>query len=218
MQGDLPIRPRGISIRPHRSHRTLRAHPAAQLVNFAILLAGLAGTYAFVQLVWPITSGIATAAVADGAQGVSTAGDVFLGIVSTIPSPHLPSLDIRFMLTVAGACASLVLINRLIPHSRHPLRLWIDGNLLVLMIVAIVAFFSGQLAYDGPSFMLLVERTSVLMLLVAPVFCAVVTALLPFSILEKIGMLLLLIVLDLLFATVRLAAFALVVAHFGAIS
>lgn len=55
------------------------------------------------------------------------------------------------------------------------------------------------------------------MILTVPIFSGMVSAFLPFSIVERIGMVVLTVMFDMVFAAVRIIAFALLTARFGSI-
>jgi hypothetical protein len=103
-------------------------------------------------------------------------------------------------------------------RKRSPLVLWIFGNVIVLMLTALWYFFEGSAAYDGPTFMLLLERTSVLMILAAPIFSVIVAALLPFNVVERSAMFVMLVALNFVMSLLRIAAFAILLAHFGVLA
>jgi hypothetical protein len=189
----------------------------SRVLSAITLLVGLAATYAFLFYVWPLATDRAAALVAPA--GVTTSvHDTFVNIVGTIAVPQLPPLSLMGALTVAGVCAVVLLLGALLPGRQAPLRLWFSANVLVLLLTALWAFFAGNVAYDGATFMQLVSRTSLLMVLAAPIFAVIVAALLPFSFAERIAMFVMLVSLDFAIALVRLAAFPLLVARFGTLA
>jgi|GEM_PF-4388850 hypothetical protein len=206
-----------LGTRPHRAHRTLLPG-IPWLRGIASLVLGLVGTYYFLLVSWPMLMG-ETTRIADSTGRMTTPMiDKLIGITNLIPVPAMPSLNLWAMLWIAGVSAGLLILNSILPYRNVPVRYWIGANLAVLILSAVYAFFVGRIAYDGAAFMALVERTSILMILCAPVFIAFVAALLPFSFVELTSMLVLMVVFDTIFAVVRVTAFALVVSRFGPIA
>jgi hypothetical protein len=204
--------------RPHRSHRTLASNGLQWLRGILTLAIGLILSFLFLRAVWPPLMNATVAVVDSSGRMVAPLKDSLLGISNAIPVPRLPLLNLTTMLWIAGVCAVLLIVTSLIPGRATPLRYWFSANLVVLMLSALYAFFAGRVAYDGASYMALVERTSLLILLCAPCFVGFVAALLPFTILELAEMLVLMLVSDVIFGVIRIAAFALVVSRFGAIA
>lgn len=206
-----------VTARPHRSHRTLRAARASWLYGVLSLLVGVAVTYVLLQTFWPSATA-AIASLLDRAQLIPTSAmDSFVGINATLAIPQLPATSLAGVLAVAIICASVLVAGALLPGRGKPLRYWVLANVLILMFTALWAFFTGNVAYDGAAFMQLLSRTTVLMVLSAPIFAAVVSSLLPFSAFERIALTVLLVLCDAAIALVRLAAFPLLVARFGAV-
>ncbi|HVA37149.1 MAG TPA: hypothetical protein VNJ51_06020 [Candidatus Dormibacteraeota bacterium] len=205
-------------IRPHRSHRTLRVTPAGWIFSALTLVLGLIVTYVALRQYWPWLMEGVNAVLASSGVSSAPVADRFLGISASVPVPLLPSLSVTGSLWVAAACAVLMVLGALVPNRRSPFYYWLGANLFVLMLTALFAFFVGRLAYDGATFMLLVERTSLLMILCAPIFSGIVSVLLPFSVLERLSLLVFTVVLDVILSLVRIAAFSLLVARFGAIA
>jgi hypothetical protein len=129
--------------------------------------------------------------------------------------PGAATVSAAAALTIAVGAALLLAILSILPNDRNPLRYWISANLLVLFGSALFIYFTGRVGYDAATFMLLVERTSVLVILCAPAFLSIISILLPFSFLERFGMVVAVVLVDMVFATVRVAAFALFAATFG---
>ena len=209
--------PGRVTIRPHRSHRTLRVSRASWIASIVTLPLGVLVAYGILVTLWPrATEWIGSLLVGNTAVS-ALAQDNFFWIPSTVPVPNLPPLSLMGALTVAGVCAVIVVLVGLL-RQNSPLPLWFQANLIVLMLTALWAFFEGRVAYDGPTFMFLLERTSVLMILSSPIFAVVVSALLPFSPLERIVMFCMLIALCFVMSLLRLAAFALILGHVGVIA
>ncbi|MDE2572365.1 MAG: hypothetical protein KGM44_07585 [bacterium] len=174
-------------------------------------------TYLALRLYWPPLLQDVVRLLAGNSSMAPPIADSFIDIAANVPVPQLPALSVAGSLWVAAVCALLIVLGALFSNRRSPFYYWLGANLIVLLLAALYAFFFGRMAYDGGSFMLLVERTSLLMIICGPIFAAVVSALLPFSLPERLAMLVLVVVLDAAFALVRIAAFALLVARFGAI-
>ncbi len=206
-----------LGARPHRSHRTLLPG-VPWLRGIATLVLGLVGTYAFLRVGWPTLMDETTLVTDSTGRMSKPLIDTLLGITNHIPVPMMPTLNASMMLSVAAVCGVLLILNSILPYRHAPIRYWIAANIVVLLLSALYAFFTDRIAYDGASFMALVERTSILMMLCAPIFIAFVAALLPFTFVELTTMLVLIVVFDAFFAVVRISAFALLVSHFGPIA
>jgi len=217
MGAGLLISERSAAIRPHRSHRKLRVHAGTFVVNIVLHVVALIATYFALRELWPIVTQAVVNVVSDTVSGMPTVTDSFLGLNAIVPAPLLARLNVHEMLWTAIVSAILLVAGRFTPWRRWPLALWFSANLMVLLLVSLYAFFAGKLAYDGAIFMMLVERTSLMMILCAPIFCAFVTGLLPFSFAEKLGFVIFAVAFDIVISAVRLAASALLVARFGAI-
>jgi hypothetical protein len=203
--------------RPHRSHRTLaHGHPWARAITTLIL--GLVATYVFLRFAWPPLMGQVVAVTDSSGRMIAPFHDALIGVANMVPVPELPLLNLSSMLWIAGVCALILVVTSFIPGRNTPVRYWVCANAVVLMLSALYAFFAAHVAYDGTSFMLLVERTSLLMILCAPIFLAFVAALLPFTVGELALMLVLMVLSDTIFAALRISAFALIVSHTGAIA
>ncbi|HET9030685.1 MAG TPA: hypothetical protein VFN49_10950 [Candidatus Aquilonibacter sp.] len=206
-----------VTIRPHRSYRTLRVSQGSWIGTLATLPVGLAVAYTFLTLALPKATAAVFTWLSANTPLHTSVEDNFLWIGSTVPAPSLPPLSVVGALDVAGGCVALVIAIGLL-RQNTPLALWFQANVIVLMFSALWAFFEGRVGYDGPTFMLLIERTSVIMILCSPVFAVIVSALLPFSSLERALMLVGLVAVGFVLALVRLAAFALLLTHFGVIA
>jgi hypothetical protein len=204
--------------RPHRAHRTLAAHGKPWVRGIASLIAGVLLTYVFLRLVWPPLMDVVVRTAGASGRMLAPFNDSLIGITNPVPVPVLPLFDLSNMLWIAGICAVVLVVTSFIPLRSTPLRYWISANAAVLLLSALYAFFAAHVGYDGASFMLLTERTSILMILCAPVFIAFVAALLPFSVFELAGMLVLMVASDTIFAAMRITAFALAVSHTGSVA
>lgn len=206
------------AVRPHRSHRTLRVTRFSFLLNAIALIVAVVLTYVALYYAWPAATGSVTNLLQNLGFVTASASDTYVNLAQTLPIPDLPVLSVIRALIVAGVCALLLIAGSLIPGNKTPVRFWILVNLLILMITALWGFFTGRVAYDAVGFMQLVGRTSMLMILAAPVFAIVVAALLPFSFLERLFMVVASVALDFVIALIRLAAFPLLLARFGTIA
>ncbi len=206
-----------VTIRPHRSYRTLRVSRVSWLGSAVTLPIGVLLAYAALLVLWPRATAWMSALLAQSTPITRNVPDNFLFIASTVPIPNLPPLSVFGALDVAGLCAAAILLAGFYAKKNAPLPLWIIGNLIVLLITALWAFFEGRAGYDGPTYMLLLERTSVIMILCSPIFAVVVAALLPFTLLERVTLFTLLIALDFFMSVLRLAVFALILTHTGVI-
>jgi hypothetical protein len=189
--------------------------PFIALVSVLTVIFGVLGTYAFLWLVWPPAMRLASSIAALARPSIGTVGDTFVGIHQIVPAPIVPQVDVHTALWVACISAVLLIINVALPGRYTPLRSWISANFILLVLGALYGFFVQKMAYDGATFMILVARTSMIMMLVAPMFTALMMLLLPFSLLERILMVVFCVLLDGIFSVVRVVAFALFVARFG---
>ena len=208
--------PARVTIRPHRSYRTLRVSRVSWLANAVTLPIGVLLAYAVLLLGWPRATAWISVLLAQNTPVTQNVADNFLWIGSTVPVPNLPPLSVMGALDVAGLCAAAIVVAGLFKKN-SPLPLWIMGNILVLLVTSLWAFFEGRVAYDGPTYMLLLERTSVIMILCAPIFSVIVSALLPFNTIERTAMFVMLIGIDFFMSVLRLAVFALLLTHTGVI-
>lgn len=206
-----------VTIRPHRSYRTLRVSRISWLASVVTLPVGVMLAYATLLLGWPRATAWVSAIVLHGTPVKYAVQDNFLWIGSTVPVPYLPALSVIGALDVAGVCVAILVVAGAL-RKQSPLPLWVMGNVLVLLFTALWAFFEGRVAYDGPTYMLLVERTSVIMILCAPIFSVIVSALLPFNVVERGAMFVMLIGMDFGMSVLRLAAFALLLTRFGVLA
>ena len=209
--------PGRVTIRPHRSHRTLRVSRASWIGTLVTLPLGMLIAYGVLVTLWPRATDWISSLLVGNTSVSGLVQDNFLWIPSTVPVPNLPPLQIMGALAVAGVCLVIVVLGGLL-RQNSPLPLWIQANLIVLMLTALWAFFEGRVAYDGPTFMLLLERTSVIMILASPIFAVIVSALLPFSAFERASMFVMLIALCFCMSLLRLSAFALILGHVGVIA
>ena len=201
--------------RPFRSHRTLRMGFANAVFSLGAFLVGLAGAYGAAVYAWAPCMRFATSLVTP--SGTMSLADTYLGIVYVVPAPFMPAVSEATAIWTAAACALLLLASAVLPAGRTPLRYWINANLLVLGGSALYVFFHGTVGYDAAPFMLLMARTGLLTIAAIVPFLMVVSALLPLTFLERAGMFVCGLLLALAVCTVRIAAFALFLQHFGAI-
>ncbi|MDH2909117.1 MAG: hypothetical protein HKL92_02450 [Candidatus Eremiobacteraeota bacterium] len=206
-----------VTIRPHRSHRTLRVNAKSWTSSGLTVVIGVAATYAVLQALWPRIIAMLSRLLSLSGVTSSREADFYLGIHTRVPVPSFPAVSVELSLKLAGICALLLLVVSVLPLGKSPLRYWINANIFVLLLTSLYAFFTGTAAYGNSTFMLLVERTSILMILTVPIFSGMVSAFLPFSIVERVGMVVLTVMFDMVFAAVRIIVFALLTARFGSI-
>jgi hypothetical protein len=204
--------------RPHRAHRTLVSNGMHWVRGVVSLVIGLVLSYLFLRFAWPPLINATVGAVDGSGRMLAPMNDSLIGIRNAIPVPRMPLLNLTTMLWIAGVCFVLLIVTSILPGRNAPLRYWLSANVAMLLISALYAFFAGHVAYDGASYMALVERTSLLVVLCAPCFIAFVAALLPFTAAELAAMLVFMVLSDTIFAIVRIAAFAFAVSRFGAIA
>jgi len=144
--------------------------------------------------------------------------DTYLGIAYSVAVPVMPAVDAAAALWTAAGCGLVVFASAVLPGQRNPVRYWLNANALVLGGSALYAFFHGTVGYDAAPFMVLVTRTGLLTIAVAVPFLTAISMLLPLSIVERLAMLACALAFELAIYIVRVAAFALVLAHFGSIT
>ncbi len=185
------------------------------LSTLVVFVLGVAATYALLYYTWPSLMLEAGRWAAMGLPMHPPQTDTYAGITYTVLVPSVGYLSGQTALIVAAASALLLAIMSILPNERTPLRYWVSANLLLLFGSALFIYFTGRVGYDGATFMLLVERTSILVVLCAPAFLTIIAVMLPFSLFERIGMVFAVVAVDLLFAVVRVAAFALLAGTIG---
>lgn len=196
-------------IRPFRSHRTLEMRPGMWLSTAIVFVVGVVGTYLLLRYGWPPLMEQANHLANLGIAMHAPQTDTYVGITYTVLSPGAAYVSAQAALLIAVGSAILLALLSVLPNERNPLRYWVSANLLVLFGSALFIYFTGRVGYDGETFMLLVERTSLLVILCAPAFLSIVSMLLPFSFAERFGMVVAVVVVDTAFSVVRVAAFAL---------
>lgn len=210
--------PGRVTIRPHRSYRTMRVSRASWIQSALTLPLGVVSAYIVLLYAWPrATAWFASMLVRGAAPIAGTIQDSFFNIVSVVPVPIIPPLEVRASLNVAGICVVIIIVVGML-KKYSPLPLWFQANVIALMLTSLWAFFNGAVAYDGPTFMLLLERTSVLMLLASPIFAVVVASLLPFSPIERAAMFIMLVAFPFAMSVLRLGAFAMLLTRFGVLA
>ena len=201
--------------RPFRSHRTFRTGSVDAILSLAAAIAGLAAAFAVMRYAWaPCMQFAAQSALGSAAHIVT---DTYLGIAYSVAVPVMPAVDAATALWTAAACGLVVFASAVLPGQRNPVRYWLNANALVLGGSALYAFFHGTVGYDAAPFMVLVTRTGLLTIAVAVPFLTAISMLLPLSIFERLTMLACALAFELAVYIVRVAAFALVLAHFGSI-
>ena len=185
------------------------------LSTLVVLVLGVAATYALLYFTWPQLMLEAGRLAAMGLPMHAPETDTYAGITYIVLVPTVAYVSGQTALIVAAASALLLGIMSILPNERTPLRYWVSANLLLLFGSALFIYFTGRVGYDGATFMLLVERTSILVVLCAPAFLTIVAVMLPFSLAERIGMVVAVVAVDLVFAFVRVSAFALLAGTVG---
>jgi hypothetical protein len=205
-------------VRPFRSHRTLQVRPGMWLSTLVVFIIGVAGTYGLMRLAWPHLMDFAGRVTGNAVSMLQPVDDNYLGIPYIVLVPGTVGTGSSIVLAVVGMAALALTLMAVMPNNRTPLRYWVAANVMALMGSALFLFFNGHVGYDSQTFMLLVERTSILMIVCAPAFLAIISILLPFSFLERLSMVAIIVVTDMLFATVRVSAFAVLDAQFGGLA
>jgi hypothetical protein len=189
--------------------------PARGLIESAVLLViGALSTYGLLRMTWSRAIDF-IAAIAPSADSFVRAHDRYLGLQFDILVPVEPGISARAVLLLIGACVTILAIALLYNRHRNPARYWLCSFALVLLSAACYALFNARVAYDPSAFMVLVERTGIVTALCAPVFAGLASALLPFSLFDRITMLVLMVSADISFSLVRILAFGSIVSNLG---
>jgi hypothetical protein len=187
------------------------------LSTLAVFIISVVGSYALLYYVWPPLMEEAGRIASLGMALHAPQVDSFVGITYTVLSPTAANVSGQAALIIGVVCILLLGILGLLPNDRNPLRYWISANLLAMFGSAMFIYFNGRVGYDAATFMLLVERTSILVILCAPAFLSIISIMLPFSFAERLGMVVAVVGVDLVFALIRISSFALLASTFDGI-
>lgn len=180
----------------------------------AAFILGLLAAYALLLFAWEPGMRFAATLVSGSSIAAAPELDRYLGIAYTVIVPVMPALKAPDVLWTASACGLIVLACAVLPGQRL-LTYWLVANAAVLGGSALYAFFSGSVGYDAAPFMTLVARTSLVCIGAAPLFLTLVSMLLPFSFVERAIMIACALACEFVLAVLRIAAFALLLGHFG---
>jgi hypothetical protein len=204
------------AFRPHRSYR----RPAS------LARAGWWTSLALtpvVQAAAVLTRGTFARFLTRGAGALVPGGgarfghDLYLGVRLVPITVNGPSLTRQTLVLWISACAGglFVLIRR--RRLPAPLRFIGVANLGLVGATACYLLFMGRLGYDPAAFSALYVRTSLTIWLIVPVFMGMVALTLPFTVLERIGLVLFCLAYEGAFATVRYAVFVWVLGEVGSV-
>jgi hypothetical protein len=211
---------RGIhhDIAPHRSYRNLpigakailTTIPAVVIVELLVVLCAQ----------WCLNAMSNVAFFASRYEGVPARpfADPFLFVTL-----HPMTFDIRHsdwleLLVVMLVCAIIIVGLSVWREIAAPVRFFINLNALLIGGAAIFLFLAGHLGYDSAAFSQLMLRTALLTWLVIPVFVGFFAVLFPFSIMERIGFILLTVAWDVPLSIVRYTCFIAILGKTGPIA
>jgi hypothetical protein len=138
--------------------------------------------------------------------------DLFPLIIGEIP-PLAPEAAVLWL---AGSAVALGLVW-LAKWIAPPIWYLLAFNLALLAASALYLAFAGRLGYDAAEFSRLYLRTVVLVWLITPLFTAALSLTLPFSALERAGLVVLTLAYGIVFSAVRYALFAWLLTRMGAV-
>ena len=211
---------RGInqSIPPHRSYRNLpfsrtalfSTIPAVLVVELCVILVA--------QGALDLMSGFALAGTRFAGIHVRSFADPFLFVTLHPMTFEMRHGDWFELLVVTLVCALIVVGLSFWKALVAPLRFFINLNALLIGGAALYLFLTGHLGYDSAAFSQLMLRTALVTWLVIPVFVAFFASLFPFTVVERIGFIVLTVAWDIPLSVVRYACFILILVQTGAIA
>src|SRR5215510_8925514 len=144
--------------------------------------------------------------------------DHFLGVpLFPLVFGTIPPLNYRVVLLwLAGSVAAMIVVASL-RRMAAPLRYLIIYNLVLVAGSAFYLLFTGHIGYDAEEFSRLYLRTVVTIWLVTPLFMGLLSLTLPFSPLERVGLVGLTLVYDMIFSAVRYAVFVWLLKNLGTV-
>lgn len=208
-----------VLIAPHRSYRRLlveRAHTVLALVVLVVIEAGVVavlpvlvrGSVHWASVILTVT-GVPNRVVPDRAVEWFRAAAIDF---------RMPIYDFRLYAATALAGGLLTLAVAYAKAIIAPLRQILVLHLLVVTISAGYLLLVGDAGYEALEFSQLYVHAIALTWLVIPVFLGIASLVLPFNPLDRIAIALVCLAWDILFATLRYAAFLYVLAHTGALA
>ena len=205
---------------PHRAYRRLPVLRPAGVALSLFLVAGL--EVLLVRYLAPVVRvfGLTTFALVRFVRTPAWLGrDQFLGVpLFPLVFGPIPPLSYGVVLLwLAGSLLAIVGLGRLRRVMVAPLRYLFVYNLLLLAASAYYLLFVGHLGYDAEEFSRLYLRTVVTIWLVTPVFMGLLSLTLPFSPLERVGLVALTVIYDMIFSAVRYAVFVWLLKNLGAV-
>jgi hypothetical protein len=205
---------------PHRAYRRLPVLRPASIALSLFLVAGLEAL--LVVYLAPVVRvfGLTTFELVRYVGTPAAMGrDEFLGVpLFPLVFGTIPPLGYgAVLLWLAGSLAAVVGLGRLRRVVVAPLRYLLVYNLLLLAASAFYLLFAGHLGYDAEEFSRLYLRSVVTIWLVTPVFMGLLSLTLPFSPLERVGLVGLTVVYDMIFSAVRYAVFVWLLRNLGAV-
>ncbi len=210
----------GISaLGPHRAYRRLSVLTPTTVGLSVLLMVGLeCGLLLFLPEVVRVF-GFATFAMVRFVGTAAWLGnDEFLGVpLFPIVFGSIPPADYQSLLAWLGGSVAGILALRRAQRVVAPLRFLLVYNLLLMAASALYLLFAGHLGYDAEEFSRLYLRTVVIIWLVTPVFMAALSLTLPFSPLDRVGLIVLTLLYDVTFSAVRYALFVWLLTRLGAV-
>jgi hypothetical protein len=208
-----------LAVPPPRAYRRLRVVTPAGLAVSALVVIGLeAALFLSLEPLVRVFGAVTFRLVRLTGAGAWLGTDRFLGVeLFPLVFGSIPPLSYQAVaLWLAGSLAALALVWSA-AWIVAPLRFLLAYNLALLSASALYLLFAGDLGYDAEAFSRLYLRTAVLIWLVTPVFMAALGLTLPFTALERGGLLVLTLAYDVGFSAVRYAVFVWLLTRCGAV-
>jgi hypothetical protein len=201
---------------PHRSHRRLKPMHRSfiTLLAFVAVLEGLL----FIFLPAVVRAGVELDANLLQALGQTAPVlyDNFLHLGGTEIGLALPPVDYRTLTVLVASGIALIAVVSAI-RLALPIRYGINLHLILLTAAAVYLLIGTVPGYDGTEFSALLVHTTLLTIPVLVLFAAAMGVLLPLTVGEAIGFVMVAVAYDLVLALLRYAVFLIVAAHLGAI-
>ena len=204
---------------PHRAYRRLSVFRPGSVALSLLLMLGLEAALVLYLAQVARLFGVATFELARFTRTpVWLSTDNFLGVpLFPLVFGTIPPLNYRVVLLwLASSIAAMVVLGQL-RRMPAPLRYLITYNLLLVAGSAVYLLFTGYVGYDAEEFSRLYLRTVVTIWLVTPLFMGLLSLTLPFSPLERVGLVAFTLAYDMIFSAVRYVAFVWALRYLGAV-
>ncbi len=139
----------------------------------------------------------------------------FLFVTMTPLSFDMRDLSATATLIEIVVCALLIVVVSLLRVLAAPLRFFIITNLWILGGAAVFLYLRGHVGYPATEFSLLILETALVMWLVAPVFMGIVSLLFPLRFIDRVFLIVVPVIFDMILSIVRYGAFVMIAAYAG---